>query len=216
MATKRTYQRRRGGRLTEERHDEIVTKAAALFLDRGYEAVSMDDIIAAVGGSKATVYARFGGKAGLFITAIEHHCAEITRNLSIEFDPDDTLEQQLVRIGDAFLTLILDDKTLKLHRLIVSLGDRFPNVSRTFYEAGPLSAYRLVAHWVKRQQDSSTLQAGDPLLLASLYLDMLTGRHQLARLTGRGAGSSRKSLTDTVRWAARIYLQGLAKPRRRR
>jgi hypothetical protein len=43
--------KRRGGRHTEARRKEIVRKAAQLFLDKGYERVTVDDIIALVGGS---------------------------------------------------------------------------------------------------------------------------------------------------------------------
>ncbi|MGA8001655.1 MAG: helix-turn-helix domain-containing protein, partial [Pseudolabrys sp.] len=59
-------QPRRGGRLTEERQREIVALVAPLFLERGYEQVSIDDIVERIGGSKRTLYERFGGKAGLF------------------------------------------------------------------------------------------------------------------------------------------------------
>ena len=38
-------QPRRGGRLTEERQREIVALVAPLFLERGYEQVTIDDIV---------------------------------------------------------------------------------------------------------------------------------------------------------------------------
>ena len=59
-------QPRRGGRLTEERQREIVALVAPLFLERGYEQVTIDDFVERFGGSKRTLYERFGGKAGLF------------------------------------------------------------------------------------------------------------------------------------------------------
>src|SRR5260221_5170329 len=78
--------KRRGGRLTEKRRQEIVRRAVKLFLDRGYEQVSIDDIVAEIGGSKRTLYARFGGKAGLFGTVIAEYCAAVDRDLEVSVD----------------------------------------------------------------------------------------------------------------------------------
>lgn len=203
----RSEPKRRGGRITKARREEIVRKSAALFLERGYDSVSIDEIVAEIGGSKATVYARFGGKAGLFIMAIEQYCAAIEGSMSMELDPSDSLEDQLVQLAETFLTLILDEKTLKLHRLIVSLGDSFPKVSETFYKAGPLAAYHVVAEWIRRQQKAGRLGSGDPELLSSLFLDMLTGRHQLGYLTGQ-APADQDSIKKLARTAAKLFLNG--------
>lgn len=47
-----------------------------MFLAEGYSGVSVDGIIANIGGSKRTLYAYFGGKEGLFAAIIEQLCAE--------------------------------------------------------------------------------------------------------------------------------------------
>ena len=43
----------------------VLEAAAALFAERGVEAVSMDDVVAAAGVGKGTLYRRFGDKSGL-------------------------------------------------------------------------------------------------------------------------------------------------------
>src|SRR5690606_14879724 len=73
--------KRRGGRLTETRQREIVALVAPLFIERGYERVTIDDIVAVIGGSKRTLYERFGGKAGLFEIVIGEYCASVQRDL---------------------------------------------------------------------------------------------------------------------------------------
>lgn len=47
----------------------LLLSANELFLDKGYDAVSLDDIVQHAGGSKASIYKYFGNKEGLF-TAI--------------------------------------------------------------------------------------------------------------------------------------------------
>lgn len=45
---------------SEERRRKLLVAAADLFLASGYDGVSMDAIVAAAGGSKATAYRYFG------------------------------------------------------------------------------------------------------------------------------------------------------------
>lgn len=203
---------RRGGRLTESRRDEILDKSVQLFLEKTYETVSTDEIVAAIGGSKATLYRRFGGKAGLFREAIEKFCGQLNKRLKLPNASGKSYEEQLVAFGISFLETILDKKTLDLHRVVVAIGNRFPDVSHTFYEAGPHSAYALLGEWISDQQKAGHLKDGDPHLLASLYIDMLTGRHQLARLTGCHAEFELVETEVTVRAATKLFLNGLAVP----
>ena len=60
-----TPQTKRG----HERCLSLLLSANELFLERGYDAVSLDDIVHHAGGSKASIYKFFGNKEGLF-TAI--------------------------------------------------------------------------------------------------------------------------------------------------
>jgi AcrR family transcriptional regulator len=204
---------RRGGRFTKSRREEVVRKAALLFIERGYEEVTIDQIVAEVGGSKATVYSRFGGKAALFTVVIEEYCEMISHELKVELDLAGSVEEQLVAIGRTFLALILRRKTLELHRLMVSIGDKFPRVARFFFNAGPAAAYKLVSDWMRRQQEARVLAEGDPDLLAALYLDMLTANHQLARLLSVKSKPDPAGVQRTVEAAAAIFLRGASQDR---
>lgn len=52
-----------------ERRLALLLSATELFLQNGYDAVSLDDIVQHAGGSKTSIYKYFGNKDGLF-TAI--------------------------------------------------------------------------------------------------------------------------------------------------
>jgi len=199
---------RRGGRLTEERRREIIALVAPLFLEHGYEQVSIDDIVERIGGSKRTLYERFGGKAGLFEIVISEYCAGVQRDLFAAVDQKTGLEKQLTAIGRHFLSLILHPRILELHRLMVSMGRSFPSVASFFFQLGPISAYGLVAGWIERQQKAGKLGPGDPTMLAELFLDMLTGKHQLALLTSSLGSTSPEGIERTVKAAATLFLNG--------
>ena len=195
----------------EQRRERIVRLAAPLFLKKGYDNVSIDEIIGVVGGSKATIYAWFGDKEGLFEAVVRQECSDVV--LAIHADPAGSLEAQLTEIGQSFLAMVLSPPILEFHRLMVSIGRTFPATGRLFYETGPASAYSIVASWVAKQQKEGRIsQEEEPYRLAVLFLDMLIGEHQLSWLTGMPRAARRDRIDETVQLAVKVFLRGCAAP----
>jgi TetR/AcrR family transcriptional repressor of mexJK operon len=192
----------------EQRRERIARLAWPLFLKKGYDNVSIDEIIDVVGGSKATIYAWFGGKEGLFEAVVKQKCGDVV--LAIHADPAGSIEQQLVEIGHSFLDIVLSPPILEFHRLMVSIGRTFPETGRLFFKTGPVNAYSAVAEWIARQQKESRFIDEDPYRLAVLFLDMLIGEHQLGWLTGMPQAARRDRIDETVRLAAKVFLRGCA------
>ena len=163
-----------------------------------------------VGGSKATIYTWFGGKDGLFEAVVRQKCQEVV--LAIHVDPAGSLEAQLTEIGHSFLAMVLSPPILEFHRLMVSIGRKFPETGRLFFESGPASAYSIVATWIAKHQKDGRIGEGDPYRLAVLFLDMLIGEHQLSSLTGMLRASKRGKIDETVRLAVKVFLRGCAAP----
>jgi TetR/AcrR family transcriptional regulator, mexJK operon transcriptional repressor len=191
----------------DQRRERIVQTAWQLFLKKGYDNVSIDEIVAAVGGSKATIYAWFGGKQGLFEAVVTQRCNDVV--LAIHPDAGGDLDAQLTEIGRSFLEGVLSPPILEFHRLMVSIGRTFPATGRLFYQTGPASAYNIVAAWIAKQQAAGLIGDGDPGRLAVLFLDMLIGEHQLSALTGV-ARPSQEKIDETVRLAVKVFLRGCA------
>ena len=80
----------------EQRRARIARMTAPLFLKKGYDNVSIDEIIGVVGGSKATIYAWFGGKEGLFEAVVRQECRDVV--LAIHVDTAGSLEAQLTEL----------------------------------------------------------------------------------------------------------------------
>src|SRR4029077_20703998 len=113
---------RRGAR--GSKRDQIVRSAAKLFLERGYDSVSVNDIIDLVGGSKGTIYSNFGSKEKLFEAVVEQLCSDVT--IRIDTTPVGTIDQQLTRLAHSFLSKVLSPPILRFHRLMTSIGRTFP------------------------------------------------------------------------------------------
>jgi TetR/AcrR family transcriptional repressor of mexJK operon len=179
-----------------------------LFLDKGYERVTVDDIIGLVGGSKATLYSQFGGKDGLFEIVIKECCTDV--DVAIHYDSTSDTAEQLIQIGHAFLKMVLSPPIVELHRLMVSIGKRFPAITLLFYKTGPLSAIEIIAAWIEKQQTAGNLKSGNPHDLAVLFHDMLIGNHQGALLFSLPRSQVSMSIDETVRSAVSVFLNGTA------
>jgi len=68
---KRTYQSTLRGAQAQSTREAVIAAAGRLFSEQGYAATSIDDIAAAAGVSRATVFTSVGGKPKLLKTALD-------------------------------------------------------------------------------------------------------------------------------------------------
>src|SRR5258706_106365 len=68
---KRAYQSTLRGAQAQSTREAVIAAAAQLFVQQGYAATSIEEIAAAAGVSRATVFASVGGKATLLKTALD-------------------------------------------------------------------------------------------------------------------------------------------------
>lgn len=208
--TRRTNGSRPNGRSrTDTKRDKIVRSAAKLFLEKGYDGVSINDIIDAVGGSKGTIYSNFGNKEKLFEAVVEQMCSDVT--IQIDTRPIGTLDEQLTRIAYSFVSTVLSPQLIRFHRLVTSIGRTFPTVGRLFYATGPKTVYQIIGDWIAIQQRAGNIRDdADPYRLAVLFHDMLIGEHQLSWLTAASGEKGRaKRIDQTVQLAVTVFLQGV-------
>lgn len=192
------------------KREAIVRSAAKLFLDRGYDSVSINEIIAVVGGSKETIYSNFGNKAKLFEAVVQQLCSDVTIN--IDTRPIGTLEEQATRMARSFVAMVLTPQIISFHRLVTSIGREFPEAGRLFYRTGPETVYRIFSEWIAAQQKAGNIRADqDARRLAILLHDMLIGEQILSWLTSAVSEKDRaKRINQTVELAVSVFLTGCA------
>jgi AcrR family transcriptional regulator len=61
--------------------DEVIAAAVNVFWTHGYAAASVNDLIAATGLSRSSIYQRFGDKDGLFLEALETYTDRVLRRM---------------------------------------------------------------------------------------------------------------------------------------
>lgn len=109
MSERRTQAERRRATRTA-----LLEAARPLFAERGYEAVSSEEIVAAAGVSRGALYHHFDGKRGLFAAVFEEVEAELTASFDLSgLDAGDPLGVLLAAV-DQFLDLSLDSRAQQI------------------------------------------------------------------------------------------------------
>jgi AcrR family transcriptional regulator len=154
---------------SDERRQAILDIAGELFTQEGYAAASMSAIAARLGGSKGTLYNYFTSKTELFAAYMAEACVANSEALFGTTDDETPIREALRRIGTGFLTFILREDAMSVHRLVIAEAQRFPELGQAFYEAGPKQSTAKLSAWLKRRMDRGELRQADPDTVARQF-----------------------------------------------
>jgi TetR/AcrR family transcriptional regulator, copper-responsive repressor len=99
---------KRRGRPPAYDADKALTRAMEAFWDAGYAATSLDDLAAATGMNRPSLYGAFGDKRALYLKALAHYAAG--GKLRAALSPDDTLREALGRVYELAIALYVSGK----------------------------------------------------------------------------------------------------------
>lgn len=177
--------------------DTALARVTDTFWQSGYAATSLDDLSAATGMNRPSLYAAFGDKRTLYLKVLERYRAAIGEAMKEVLAPDQPLRQALRRLYDAALSVYLSGGKSPRGCLLIgtalpeALGD--PEVRAHFAD----SLHRMdeaIETRIRYAHDQGELTSGaDPAGLAKLVVAVL---HTLA-IRAR-AGESRGELETTV------------------
>jgi AcrR family transcriptional regulator len=135
VGTKETHSKKRRAvrtgrpprKLAGEVDARILDAARRLFLERGLEGTSVDEIASLARAGKPTIYARFPSKETLF-------AAVVMRALPIEHFESDaptgaSVEERLESVGVSILKRVLVSETIGMIRLAIAEARRFPDLA---------------------------------------------------------------------------------------
>lgn len=69
--------------------DDVLDRAMAIFWTRGYEATSIEDLVAATGLNRGSLYATFANKRGLFLAVLERYWLRVGAPMMAALDHPD-------------------------------------------------------------------------------------------------------------------------------
>ncbi|MEU9831577.1 TetR/AcrR family transcriptional regulator [Streptosporangium sp. NPDC048047] len=155
----------------------ILDAATAAFLRHGY-AASVDDIAAAAGVGKQTVYRHFGDKQALFLAALA--AARVAGGSPPKAVPEETGDpaKDLSRIGEQILSVALSPTVAALHRLTVAEVANHPELNGHWGDTAAPQLDENLAGYLRRCHAAGVLDVPDPARTARqfAYLLMTEGR----------------------------------------
>ena len=161
---------------SDRKRKALLLAATEVFLDKGYDGTSMDDVAVKAAVSKPTVYKYFSDKGHLFAEIVRATTGQIDDlvRLVLETMADQTgVEACLTVLARRFITALMQPQVLRLRHLVIANADRFPDVGRSWYEQGFERVLATLATSFQRLADRKVLRLGDPLLAANHFVGLL-------------------------------------------
>lgn len=174
--TEQSQRPRRARRLASG--SAIREAAAALFLEKGYQGTSMDDVAAAAHISKQTIYTHFADKEALFadlvlgnVDRVEAFVAGIPETVNGAPDVGTGLQE----VARRYLGVVSQPEVLRLRRLVIGEAGRFPELASTYYRQVPQRVYTALAQLMQQLADQGGLRLTDPVLAANHFAWLVLG-----------------------------------------
>jgi len=189
----------------ERRRQAMMEAAYELFLEKGYAAVTVDEIIQRSGGSKSSLYKFFGNKEGVFGAVIEDLANEMLGKMKISNSSHKTIREELQRIGFTIGRLALSANAIHQYRLAISNAAAFPDLARLWFDKGPGTTFTGIAEYLNNEAASGRLKIENSTLAAQFFLGMIICKDNILMSIGDPGPSDRK-LKEVVNEAVEVFL----------
>jgi AcrR family transcriptional regulator len=137
--------------------ERILDAAKKVFLERGFEGASIDEIAEVARAGKPTIYARFPGKEALFGAVMARKVREHTSFFESIEPTGATVEERLASIATAILHKVLAAETVGLCRASVAEARRFPELAASVHRMARERTSEAVAHRLGELPESDQL-----------------------------------------------------------
>ncbi len=188
----------------------ILDAAQRVFLERGYQSASVDEIAEMAPASKPTIYAHFEGKEALF-TAVVVRIINGIANFE-GYDPKGrTVQDKLTSLGTELVEQFIVEM-IGVTRAIIAEAERFPDLSRHLHEAARDQAANAVSHVLNDTTHLLSRTSKGPfspkrsVATAQIFMDLILLPVLMRVLMGEEAKLLRKDLPSFVRERVSFFL----------
>jgi TetR/AcrR family transcriptional repressor of nem operon len=169
--------------------EKVLNKATELFWTRGYEATSLDHLLAAMGMGKSSFYHAFGSKRELFEKVMDRFVNEAVGGLAAELP---THPHPIERIREFFRDIACS--AAPQHKKGCFMGNTVVELNNTDRQLSVRALRRLQSmealfcHYIEAAQQSGELQSREePMVLARYLQTMWNGLNITRRIHPDGS-----------------------------
>jgi AcrR family transcriptional regulator len=163
----------------DRKWDPILKAAKMLFLEKGIDATSMDEIAAKAGTTKRTVYNNFGSKEGL-VEAFFDEAAEDIRQQPLHL-PLDAAQDALATYATEILFYLTDEFIIGFQRMMIVEGARYPKIMNALRTKALGFLCAPLELWIVENAEQDSIAAN---AIADSLIAELTSEARLSRLLG--------------------------------
>jgi len=196
------------GQIDVAKTEAILDAAVEVIGERGL-AAPMEAIARRAGVSKQTVYNHYGSKADLMRALMNRRVEAITASLR-EPGAVDNPAEALEAYARSVLETVITTKSYSMMRVIILGSGEMPDVAREVYEAGPLSARRQLAAFLKTETELGRLKVEDFDQAAEFFSGMVMGHSQLRSLLRLPSEKTPDEYGRLAREAAERFMKAYA------
>jgi TetR/AcrR family transcriptional repressor of mexJK operon len=192
--------------------DQVLEAARRVFLERGYDAATVERVAMEAGVSKATVYSNFHDKDALLAAMIEQVTAESEKILSAAMellDVDGALEYRFTELGLSLARGVLRPEVIQMRRLAISTAVDMPEPAALYWQRGPGSTVRRLAERLTAMAAEDEITCPDPDATATLFAYALVAPLQDRQLLDGSYSPTESELDQHVRQAVLMLLRSL-------
>ncbi|MDQ2701705.1 MAG: TetR/AcrR family transcriptional regulator [Pseudomonadota bacterium] len=193
-----------------EKGSAILDAARRLFTTQGFDGSSMDQIAAAAGVSKLTVYSHYGDKETLFAAVVKSYCEQQLPASLFEARPGVALRERLLQVARAFFAMISSTEAVAGHRILCSPRMTDSPLQQLFWEAGPERVQSDFAALLRRRVASGELEIDDVPAAASQFFTLLKGEPHMRMMLGC-CGPQRPDAERHVQAAVDMFMRAYAR-----
>jgi AcrR family transcriptional regulator len=196
-------------RRAEMRRAAFLKAAREVFLEHGYEAANMAEIVKRAGGSLSTLYAQFGGKKGLFQAMADARVAALTEQMQVELAAHAPLREGLQRIGEKFMLKVSEPESLDVFRLMVGQAKKFPDMAKDYMRMGPERVRKALADYLEDRAQAGEIRITNFEAAASTFFDLVRARVYFRALFDAEYHPTEEEIRETVARAVRVFIGGI-------
>jgi AcrR family transcriptional regulator len=153
------------------RRQAILAAAHELFVEKGYEATTLSDVVRRSGGSLATLYDMFENKPGLLRSLVEERCSLVSDTIDRAASSHQPPREALREIAAQMFDTIIDPGSVALCKAALVQ----PDLGRQLYEAGPATGHAKLAEYLALQAKEGSMNIDDPAAAAQIFFQMMFG-----------------------------------------
>ncbi|MCE8514820.1 TetR/AcrR family transcriptional regulator [Ruegeria pomeroyi] len=191
---------------TGRKFGQVLRGARDVFMNDGFEGANVDDIARAAGVSKATLYSYFPDKRLLFVEVAQNECQLMAERILSMIDETRPAREVLTITATQLVAFLISDFAQQVFRICLAERERFPELARAFYAAGPENGQRQICEYLEKAVAKGELEIDDIPMAAEQFSELCKTRLWTRAVFGIQTRFTKSEIDDVALAAVDTFL----------